>query len=117
MSFLSLLINVCTVRRYVVGVPDAYGKEAEVWADHLVNQPCRISYPKGRQIQRGTEVVPIDVLLFLEDVDVTEADRIIFPGFIPPWVPGTDFDILFVAQLQDGVAGHHLELSLGRTKQ
>ncbi len=106
MSFVTLLINLCTTRRYVPGAADAYGNPAKPWADYLVAQPCRISYPKGKQVQRGTEVVPVEAVLFMEDVDVTEHDRVV--------VDGITFEILFVATLQDGVGEHHLELSLTR---
>ena len=106
MSYSSLLINTVTVRRYIAGVADAYGNPAKPWADYLVAQPCRISYPKGRQVQRGTEVTPIEVVLFTEDIDVSEHDRVV--------VDGVTFEILFVATIQDGVSGHHLELSLTR---
>jgi len=106
MSFGGLLVNTCTIRRYVAGVPDAYGNPAKAWVDHLIDQRCRISYPKGKQVQRGTEVVPVEILLFMEDNDTTEHDRVV--------VDGITFEILFVAELQDGIAGHHLELSLTR---
>ena len=106
MSFTSLLINSATIRRYTAGAVDGYGNVTKTWADHLVAQPCRLSYPRGRQIQRGTEVVPVEALLFMNDVDVTENDRAV--------VDGTTWEILFVADLQDGTGDHHKELALTR---
>jgi hypothetical protein len=106
MSFDSLLINTCTTRRYVAGIPDAYGNAILAWADELVGEPCRISYPSGKQIQRGTEIVPVDMVLFLNDVNVTEADKVL--------VDTVEYEILFVARIQNGFGGHHLELSLKR---
>ena len=107
MSFAGLLINAVVTRRYVPGVQDSYGNPAKAWADYLTIDG-RISYPKGRQIQRGTEIVPIDAVLFMEKVDVTENDR--------ARVDGVEYEILFVATLQDSINGHHMELSLVRVK-
>ena len=106
--FRNLLINTCTVQRYVPGVADAYGAPARAWVDFLIDQPCRLSSPSGRQVQASTEVVPVDAILFIEEVDVTEADRVV--------VDDISWEILFVAPLQDGVGGHHLELGLRRVK-
>jgi hypothetical protein len=106
MAFTSLLINTCTIKRWTDGGTDDYGNPVKTWADHLVDQACRISYPKGRQVQRGTEVVPVEAMLFLEDVDVTEHDKVI--------VDGTEYEILFVATLQDDSGDHHKELLLKR---
>ena len=106
--FRNLLINLCTVQRYVPGVADAYGAPVKAWVDFLVDQPCRLSSPSGRQVQRSTEVVPVDALLFIEEVDVTEADRVV--------VDSISWEILFVAPLQDGAGSHHLELGLKRVK-
>ncbi len=106
--FRNLLINTCTLQRYVPGSADAYGAPSKGWVDFLADQPCRLSSSGGRQVQRSTEVVPVDALLFIEEVDVTEADRVVVDQI--PW------EILFVAPLQDGVGGHHLELSLKRVK-
>lgn len=108
MSFNSLLINVATIRRYTTGAADSYGVPVRTWGDHIVGQPCRISYPRGRQVQRGTEVVPVDALLFMAVVDVTERDRVI--------VDTVTYEILFVAELQNGTTEHHLEISLARVK-
>ena len=107
MSYATLLINAIVVRRYTDGGTDAYGNPTKVWADHL-SIDGRISYPKGRQVQRGTEVVPVDAVLFLEEVDVTEDDRAV--------VDGTTYEIVFVATLQDSAGSHHMELSLVRVK-
>ena len=73
MSFASLLIQACTVERWTDGGQDAYGQPVKTWADHIVDEPCRISYPKGRQVQRGTEVVPVEAVLFVDDIDAAVA--------------------------------------------
>jgi len=106
MGYTDLLINTCTIKRWTDGGTDDYGNPVKTWADHLVDQPCRLSYPRGRQVQRDTEVVPVEAVLFLEDVNVTEQDKVV--------VDGIEFEILFVASLLDGSGSHHKELSLKR---
>lgn len=106
MSYTDLLTSTCTIQRYTVGSYDAYNNPVKTWADHLTDEPCRLSYPKGKQLQTRTEVVPITEMLFLDVVDVTEHDRVI--------VDSNTYDILFVAARQNGVGGHHLELDLQR---
>ena len=106
MTFATLLISTATVQRYTTGAADAYGVPARTWADHLTLEPCRISYPKGRQIQRGTEITPVDAVLFMNDIDVTVYDRVA--------VDSTTWEVLFVSEPQDGTGDHHKELSLKR---
>ena len=106
MAYADLLINTCTIKRYTSSSSDDYGNPVKNWSDYLVDQACRISYPRGRQIQRGTEVVPVEAVLFLDDVDVTEHDKVV--------VDSIEYEILFVATLQDGNGAHHKELSLRR---
>jgi hypothetical protein len=106
MAFTDLLINTCTVQRWASLVSDDYGQPVKTWNDYLVDQKCRLSYPKGRQVQRDTEVIPVEAVLFLENIDVTEYDRVI--------VDGITYEILFVATLQGGSGNHHKELSLRR---
>jgi hypothetical protein len=104
--FSQLLIGTCTTQRYVVGAADTYGHLTKVWSDYLVDQPCRLSSSRGQQSRVGAEVVPVDEVLFMEDVDVTEQDRVV--------VDTVTYEILFVKHLQDSVTGHHLELALKR---
>ena len=102
MSYATLLINTCTVRRYPAGgAQDAYGNPAKTWADHLPNIPCRWSTPSNREVKVGAEVVLADLQLFLLDVDVTAQDRVVLNGLT--------YEILSAAQRQDGVASHHVE--------
>ena len=108
MSFADLLINTCTVERYPLGVFDALGNPTKAWADHLVDKPCRLSHSIGREIQRESEVVVVDEVLFINDMDILERDRII--------VDGVTYHILFVAAIQDSVGVHHLEIDLERVK-
>ena len=108
MSYTSLLIDSCTVSRYTEGTRDSYGKPARTWADHLTAQACRLTTPTGREVQVGVEVVIADYLLFMQDVDVTEEERIISGG--------VTYEILLVKIRQDGVDDHHRELFLRTIK-
>lgn len=101
MGFEDLLINTCTVRRYTEGAQDDYGNPAEVWADHLVDQACRLMATNGREIKVGAEVVIADYKLFIADVDITEQDRVV--------VDSVTYEVLLVADRQDGDNTHHKE--------
>jgi len=100
-----LLINECRIERYTAGAKDLYGNFAKTFATHK-EVLGRISYPKGRQVFRDTEMVNIDAVLFLEEVDVTEHDRV--------YVDSVLYEILFVAGIQNMTGAHHKELSLKR---
>jgi len=106
--FTQLLIDTCTVQRYTEGAIDAYGNPEKTWADHLVDQPCRLSGAIGQQSKVGAEVVPVDEKLYCEDLDVTERDRVV--------VGTVTYEITFVKRLKDAIGEHHLELSLKRVK-
>lgn len=104
MSLATLLINTCTVKRYVVGPVDAYGHPAKSWVDHLVDEPCRWSTPSNREVQVGAEVVIASLQLFLGDVDITEQDRVVLDG--------VTYEILSSSTRQDGAGEHHVECLL-----
>ena len=105
MSYLGLLLNTMTTRRYPAGgAIDAYGAPARVWTDYLVAQPCRLAVPTGREIKVGTEVVVADFELFVLDIDLTEQDRVV--------VNGITYEVLMVARRQDGIGNHHREAFL-----
>ena len=102
MSYASLLINTCTTRRYPAGgAVDAYGTPAKVFADFLVAIPARWSTPNNREVKVGAEVVLADLQLFLNDVDVTEQDRVVLNG--------ATFEVMSASRRQDGVGDHHME--------
>ena len=108
MSYTSLLISTCTVERYTAGAADAYGAPVRTWADHLTDQACRLSVPttrdQSREVVVGAEVVLADYKLFMQDVDVTEQDRILLAAIT--------YEILLVQRRSDGAVGHHKELFL-----
>ena len=101
MSYTSLLINTCTTRRKHPGAIDAYGTPAPGWADELVNIICRFSTPSNREIKVGAEVVIADLILFVEDVDITVQDRVVLNA--------ETYEVLAVIPRQDSVSGHHKE--------
>ena len=110
MSYEDLLISVCTIERNTPGVPDTYGNPAPSWANHLVDEPCRLTVAGGpgsrggRELKVGAEVVIADYNLFLNAVDVTEQDRVVLGG--------ATYEVLLVATRQDSTTGHHKECSM-----
>ena len=112
MSYISLLINTCTITRDMPGVQDAYGNPVETFTTHLADQACRIQARAGQEARVGAEVVIADYKLFLEDIDVAEQDRVLVPGFIPPFPVGVRFEILMVEDRQNGTGTHHKECAM-----
>ena len=108
MSFAALLINSGQIERYTNSGDDDWGNATEVWANHLAVQPCRLSSASGREVQSGTEITQVDEVLFMNDVDVTEGDRITVDSVL--------YEIVMVATKQNGASDHHKELSLVRVK-
>jgi len=109
MSYLSLLIDVCTVRRYPAGgVQDDYGNPAEAWAVHLPDEPCRLNAGVGRELKIGAELVIADYKLFVQDVDITEQDRVI--------ISGNTYEVLLVENYQHSTADHHKQCWLRITR-
>ena len=104
MSYTSLLIDTCTIQRYTEGAKDNYGNPILTWADHLVDEPCRLTTAKGRELKVGAEIVIADYKLFVESIDVTEQDRIV--------ISGNTYEILLVEDYTDGSASHHKQVWL-----
>ena len=101
MSFEDLLINTCTIQRYMEGAADAYGTPVKTWAAHISGKDCRLMAGKGREVMVGAEVVIADYTLFIEDVDITEQDRVI--------IDSVTYEVLLVADKQNGSDDHHKE--------
>ena len=113
MSYSSLLINSCSVWRYPAGgAVDPYGTPTKVWAvvPELSDIPCRIVPVSGVEVKVGAEVVVADYNLFLENVTITEQDRVkVYWGTVDAWV---EYEILLVKDRQDGIDSHHKECYL-----
>lgn len=107
MTYASLLINTCTIKKLVQAGSDPYGNPDVSW-DDVPNQDCRLTTPTGREIKVGAEVVVADYKLFLGDVDIDEQDR------VEMLIDGDTitFEILLVARRQDGADYHHRECFL-----
>jgi len=104
MTYNSLLINTCTTRRKHPGAIDEYGTPAPGWANELVGIACRFSTPSNREIKIGAEVVVADLILFVEDVDITVQDRVVLNTLT--------YEVLAVIPRQDSLTGHHKECLL-----
>lgn len=101
MSFESLLIDTCTVKRFSEAGEDDYGQPTGAWNDHLTDEPCRLGASSGREVKFGAEVVIADYRLFIGDVDITEQDRVV--------VDGITYEVLLVLSRKDGIGDHHKE--------
>ena len=116
MTFATLLINSCQFERWTDSGASGFGNQTKVYANHLAVQPCRLSKGGGggsagsgnRERQDATEVTQTDRVLFCNDIDVTEHDRVTVDGVV--------FEIVYVETKQGGVADHHKELDLVRVK-
>jgi len=104
MSYASLLIDTCTIERYTEGAADDYGNPALTWADHLVDEPCRLETAKGRELKVGAEIVVADYKLFVDTVDITEQDRLTISGNL--------YEILLVEDYANSLASHHKQIWL-----
>ena len=104
MSYTSLLVETCTVRRFTEGSAGNYGNKALTWADHLTDEPCRLVASSGKEIKVGAEIVVADYELFLGNVDITERDKVI--------VNSITYEVLLVSNYVDGTAAHHTQCLL-----
>jgi len=101
MSFDSLLVHTCTTKRYTYTAHDDGGQPIKVWANKLVNQPCRFGPDTGRPVMVGTQAVICDYLVDIGNVDVTEEDLVIRDD------TGEYYKILFCSHAADSTKTHH----------
>ena len=103
MAYLDLLVDTCTVQRNTPGAVGGYGTRADSWADvaSLTDIDCRLMATTGREVKIGAEVVIADYKLFLDDVDITEQDRVV--------IDSITYEVLLVSTRQDWVGNHHKE--------
>lgn len=104
MSFTSLLINECAIKRFTDTGTDDYGQPIKVWETILGGIDCRYVSGKGTEIKVGQEVVIVYDELFIGDVDITEQDRIV--------IGSLTYEVLSVVIRQDGIGTHHKHLYL-----
>ena len=104
MSYTSLLIQTCTIERFTEGAADAYGSPILTWADHLVDEACRLVAAPGKELKIGAEIVVADYKLFLQAIDITEQDRVTISGLL--------YEILLVQDYANGTSSHHKQVWL-----
>lgn len=100
MSYADLLINTCIILTDTGAVADGYGHTIPSWTagDEI---DCRLMATGGREVVVGAEVVVANYKLFLEDVTITERNRV--------RVNTIDYEVLLVEDKQDSSANHHKE--------
>ena len=99
MSFASLLIHTCTVKKFGSVSDDDYGNPIKVWVDDATDD-CRLTASPGREIKVGAEVVVADYKLFVKGtLDITEQDRVV--------ISGVTYEVLLVQGYSDGTILHH----------
>ena len=118
MSYDSLLIYRCTVRRSSSVFDDELGQPILAWANHLTDVHCRYyPLPTGDAHEREnvflTDVVGKH-LLHMRKADVTEADRIVDITLGGTVIDSGPFNVTLLRFRADSVGGHHLELMMDR---
>jgi hypothetical protein len=108
-SYSDLLINTCTIKRFTEGAADGYGNPVKAWADHLADEPCRLVAYTGRiigqggfELKVGAEVVVAENMIFFNDIDITEQDRVI--------IDSITYEVILVLFRQDAVGDHHKQV-------
>lgn len=99
MTFDSLLCHTCTTKRFTEGDADDYGNPVKTWNSYLIDEPCRLASSSGREVKVGAEVVIADYKLFIDDLDITEQDRVI--------VNDVTYEVLLVEDYNDYDSSHH----------
>ena len=96
MSYSSLLIHTCDIKRFTEGIPDAYGNPILAWATLATDTLCRLTSSSGRELKIGAELVIADYKLFLENVDITEQDVVS--------IDSKDYEVLLVQSYSDSAS-------------
>lgn len=99
MSYKSLLINLCKIEYFTEGLPDPYGHPDLTWHTRYDDKECRLVASTGTELKVGAEIVVADYKLFLEDVTITEQDRVTIDSKV--------YEILLVQDYADSLASHH----------
>lgn len=107
MSFATLLINTATIQRFTEAAADSYGTPVKTWATHPTypsGVDCRLVVSDGREVKVGAEIVVANNLVFFEDIDVTEQDRVI--------IDTVTYEVILVLFRQDATGAHHKQCLL-----
>jgi len=115
MSYDSLLLHRCKVRRSSSVFSNELGHPILTWADHLTGVHCRYYPVQGGENEtvQLTDVLS-GYLLHVRRIDVHEGDRIESITLGGTLMDAGPFDVELVKHRADSVGGHHLELVLKR---
>ena len=118
MSYDSLLIHTCDISSYSEGDRDAYGNKVRTWTVVHESAPCRLVSIIGREVRFGAEVVISDWQLFVDDITITEHDRVsnILLASTGAVVDDSTFEVLLVQMRTNGASQHHREVYLQKVK-
>ncbi|MBA7641807.1 hypothetical protein ES703_49492 [subsurface metagenome] len=99
MSYTSLLIHKCLIEYFTEALPDPYGVPVKTWHTRYDDKECRLVASTGTELKVGAEIVVADYKLFLEDITITEQDKVTIDSKV--------YEILLVQDYADGLANHH----------
>jgi hypothetical protein len=124
-SFFSLLIHTCTIKRRTYGARDALGQHTETWADLYTGRKCRLTSQIGFIGVQGSEshefkqVSVHEHPLFLPaGTSIQTDDRVadIHMGSTGAVIDAGPFDVVEVRKHYDSTKEHHVEAVLHRIK-
>ncbi len=109
MTYASLLVDSCNIWRYTSVASDAYGMPVKTWAKTYEGESCRLIDARGREIYIGAEIVIADYKLFIDDLDVTEQDRVEIDSQL--------YEVILAQEHKDGLSdNHHREIYLRKVR-
>ena len=116
MSYSSLLINWCAVLEDTGATTDGSGHTIPDWTAVAGYEDiaCRLMTTTGQEVIVGAEVVIAYYKLFLEDITITEQNRVgvwVYNSVTLAW-DYVIYEIILVNLKQDGSVGHHKECYL-----
>ena len=107
MSYTGLLNDTCDIEDFT-SVADAHNQPTKTWATKHGATPCRMTSTKGDEIHIRLQVMVSYWKLFIENIAVTEQDRVLFGGDY--------YNILLVQPCIGYAATHHMELNLEKVE-
>ena len=117
MSFNSLLIHSCTIRRKSEGAKDSHGQPAITWNDLATLVNCRLNWKEGAEEFEGKIVSVTRYWMFLpRSQDIREADRVtaIVEKQTGAVVDSGTFHVTHVRRYGGRKREHHREIRLKR---
>lgn len=101
MSFISLLIQTCTIQEKVIS--QVTYEKSVAWSDVATNVPCRKDAGQSVRIQDQDyrSNTDDDVVFFAPDVVIERGNRLLLSGEY--------YDVIKVNEILDSVGVHHIE--------